>query len=86
MSSKVCPECGKPLGSAGDFLAMLLVLAGFPAWLFLLYGGLVRLKEGRPAAGWIMLALGVLILGGSVAWLFTRRSIDAAMRERDRRD
>jgi len=84
MSARTCPECGKPLGSAGDLMAMLILLGGFPAWLFLLYAGLIQVTEGNRKAGIVLLAVGLLLLGGAMTWLFTRRGVDTELRERDR--
>jgi hypothetical protein len=64
-------------------MAMLVLLAGFPAWLFLLYAGLSQLRDGHRTSGWVLLGAGVLLLGGAMIWLFTRRGIDAELRERD---
>jgi len=70
--ARACPACGKKLGTAGDFAAVLFLVGGSPAWCFLLWSGLRSLHDGSRTAGAVMVGLALAGVAAAGLWLWRR--------------
>jgi len=72
MSARICPVCGKSLGTAADFGAMLFLVFGFPAWLAMLWHGLRQYQGGNRPLGVVLVGAGLAVVAALASWILRR--------------